>query len=308
MYKGLGVHHVGMGVDNYDLIKQFYGETLQFTKVFSEFPEEEHDMDEVFRMPHVTFKGIMFQQERGGVVVECIRMSNPAPRPIRRETRYGDIGVAKLTLAVSDVRRFWMEMKGKIHFCSDPKSVNLPGCGEYHFVYAKDPEGNFFELASSHKFNVKGLFGGVPWVGVSVSDLERSKAFYQRYLGFDTVIVSPHDRFTGLLDEILATQKTRVTSCVLSNSRGGGMLELIQMSDPSGRSIPFSSYWGDFGYLEVALLCDEIHEMGKYFLDEGLEFAARPTLALDEADFQGWYLYLKDPDGIFVEVISMIPK
>lgn len=277
MYKGLGVHHVGMGVDDYDLIKQFYSETLRFTEVFSDFPEEEHDMDEVFRMPHVTFKGIMLQQEGGGVVSELIRMSNPVPRAIRRETRYGDIGVAKLTLAVSDVRQLCSDMKGTIDFCSDPKSVNLPGWSEYHFVYAKDPEGNLFELASSSKFNVAGLFGGVPWVGVSVSDLERSKAFYRRYLGFDTVIVAPHDSFTGQVGEISGSKNTRVKSCVLSNSRGGEMLELFEVSNPSGRSMPFSSYWGDFGYLEVALVCDDIHEMGNYFQDEGLEFVAKPT-------------------------------
>jgi catechol 2,3-dioxygenase-like lactoylglutathione lyase family enzyme len=305
MYKGSGVHHVGIGVNNYELMKHFYHDTLGFTKVFTEFPEEEHDMSEVFRMPQVVFKGIMFQQEGGGVISELVRMKNPKPRPMRRESLYGDIGVSKQTFAVSDVRQFYGKMKGAIHFCSEPKSVRIPELGEYSFVYARDPEGNLFELASSAIFTASELVGGVPSIGVSVSDLERSKSFYQKYLGFDKILVAPHDCFSGLVEEISGTPNTRVKSCVLSNSKGGGMLELIQVSNPSGRSLPFFSFWGDFGYMEVALECDEIQAIGNYFHAEGLEVVARPTL-IEEAEFQGWYLYLRDPDGIFVELVSSV--
>ena len=43
--------------------------------------------------------------------------------------------------------------------------------------------------------------GGAKWVGVSVTDLERSMAFYQS-VGFDTVVIHPHDRFSGNIDDI----------------------------------------------------------------------------------------------------------
>ncbi|MBW1999147.1 MAG: VOC family protein [Deltaproteobacteria bacterium] len=308
MYKGSGVHHVGMGVRDYERMTSFYGETLAFKKVFAEFPEEEQEMNEVFRMPHVKFKGIMFQQKAGGVVLELIRMTNPVPKPIRRETRYGDIGVAKITISVSDVETFYSEMRERINFCAVPKSTTVPGGADYHFLYAKDPEGNFIEFVSSPKTEMQNGFGGTLWIGVSVSDLDRSMSFYQQYLGFDSVVLSPHDSFSGLVDEISHGDRTEVRSCLLSNSKGGEKLELFEVQNPRGRSIPFSSYWGDFGYLEVALLCSDIHEMGKYFEEKGIEFVARPTLALDEPDFEGWYLYLRDPDGILVEVISMISK
>jgi len=308
MYRGSGIHHVGIGVENLEAMKTFYQGALEFNRVFVEFPEEEHNMDEMFRMPYVKFSGIMFQQEAGGVTVELIQMANPVPRPIRKDFRYGDIGVAKITTAVSDVEQLHRELKDKVNFCAEPKSTAIPGWGDYHFVYGRDPEGNLIEFISSPELPVENKFGGARWIGVSVTDLERSRAFYQKYLGFDTVVINPHDSFSGLVDEVSVGSGTQVRSCVISNSKGGEMLELFEVLKPRGRSIPLSTYWGDFGYLEIAIQCDDIHEMGSYFEKEGMEFLARPTLALDEPDYEGWYLYIKDPDGIPVEVISLVPK
>jgi len=308
MYRGYGIHHVGMGVRSLEMMKRFYQEILEFKKVFAEFPEEEHDMDEVFRMAHVRFRGIMLQQHAGGAILELIQMSNPVPRPIRNEPRYGDIGVAKITIEVSDVQEFYSKFRDRVNFQTVPKTTMIPEWGNYHFVYGKDPEQNLIEFSSGLKTKGGDRFGSICWAGVSVTDLERSRAFYQEYLGFDRVLVNPHDSFSGLVDELSGGSETQVRSCLLSNSQGGEMLELVEVSRPRGRSIPFCAYWGDFGYLEIALLCDDIHGMGRYFEKEGLEFLARPTLALDEPDYQGWYLYLRDPDGIPVEIISMVLK
>lgn len=308
MYRGSGIHHVGMGVQNLEAMKAFYQETLEFSKAFAEFPEQEHNMDEVFRMSHVKFKGVMFHQEAGGVIAELIQMTNPVPRPIRKEPRYGDIGVAKITIAVSDVEQLYRELKGKVNFCAKPKLTTVPGWGDYHFVYGRDLEGNLIEFISGPKIQVENRFGGARWIGTSVTDLERSKAFYQKYLGFDTVVINPHSSFSGLVDEVSGGNETQVRSCVISNSKGGGMLELFEVLTPRGRSVPFCAYWGDFGYLEIAIQCDDIHEMGRYFEKEGMEFLSRPTLAIEEPEYEGWYLYIKDPDGIPVEVISLVPK
>lgn len=308
MYRGIGTHHVGIGVNNLEAMKSFYHETLGFNKVFAEFPEKEHDMDEVFRMAHVKFKGIMLSQEAGGVIVELIQMVNPISRPIRNDFRYGDIGVAKIAITVSDVMQLYRKLKGKVNFCAEPRLITIPGWGGYHFAYCRDLEGNLIEFISGPKIKVETRFGGTRWIGVSVTDLERSRAFYQKYLGFDNVVIEPHDSFSGLVDEISGGNKTQVSSCVLANTRGGEMLELFEVLKPRGRSIPFSTYWGDIGYLETAIQCDDIYEMRKYYQQEGLELLSRPTLALDEPEYQGWYLYIRDPDGIPVEVISLVPK
>jgi catechol 2,3-dioxygenase-like lactoylglutathione lyase family enzyme len=300
MYRGFGVHHVGVGVKNLETMKSFYKETLGFTNVFMEEPMGEVDGTyEMFRMPSARLAMIMLQQEAGGVIDELVQMSNPVPRPIRKETRYGDIGVAKIAIAVSNVERLYEELKGKVNFCSKPKSTKIPGWGDYAFVYGRDPEGNLIEFVSGSKLRVANRFGGSRWIGISVTDLERSRSFYQKYLGFDTLVVNSHSSFSGLVDEISGGSKTQVQSCIISNSRGGGMLELFEVLKPRGRSIPLATYWGDFGYLEVCLLSNDIHETEKHCEKEGLEILCRPVNEGERTSF----MYIRDPDGNPVEFI-----
>jgi catechol 2,3-dioxygenase-like lactoylglutathione lyase family enzyme len=307
MYKGSGTHHVAIGVKSLQTMKPFYQDILEFNKIFDEFAETEHEaMHKLFRMPHVVFKGIMFQQETGGIFVELIQMTNPAPRPIRKDFRYGDIGAAKITIAVSDVERLYRELKGRLNFCSKPKLAVIPGWGDYHFIYCKDPEGNIIEFISGANVQVQDRFGGARWIGVSVTDLQRSKSFYQKYLGFDIVVINNHQSFSGLVDEISGSNQTQVRSCLLANSEGGGMLELFEVLTPRGRSIPFATNWGDFGYLQVCLYCDNIHEMAAYFEKEGIEFLCEIQMIDDGTpENAGMFMYIKDPDGIPVEFMVL---
>jgi catechol 2,3-dioxygenase-like lactoylglutathione lyase family enzyme len=308
MYQGLGVHHVGMGVQNFQGMKQFYQEILECTKVWEEFPEIWNAMTEVFRTSHHKFAGIMFGQEAEGVVVELISMSIPLPRPIRKDKKYGDIGVNKITVAVKDVEQFYKEYNEKIKFAAQPQTVGVPAWGDYNFIYARDPENNLIEFISGPKVESASLFGGVRWLGVSVTDLERSMDFYQKYVGFDTVVVKPHENFSGLVDEVSGANGTKVRSCLLANSKGGGMLELYELLKPRGRSIPLNTYWGDFGYLEVALWVDDIHSSASYFREEGLNILHSPCMAFDGPEIQFWFAYTTDPDGIPVELIAAMPK
>ncbi len=313
MFKGKGVHHVGVGVNNLETIVDFYQNTIGFTDVFVEFPESSHDsMFEVFRKPNIVFSGTMICQKAGGLIVELIRMVDPPSRPIRKDFKYGDIGVAKIAIAVSDVKQIYHELKGNVNFCSEPKVTSITGWGDYQFVYCKDPEGNLVEFVSSPKIPVNDKFGGARWIGASVTDLERSKQFYQKYLGFDTVVIDTHENISGLVNEISGGVDTEVRSCILANSNGGEMLELFETLRPRGRSIPHSTIWGDFGYMEICLECDDIHGMSKYYEDEDMEFLCHPNMVPpDEADFDGydaWFMYIKDPDGIPIEFASLVPK
>lgn len=308
MYQGIGVHHVGIGIDDLEKMKSFYKETLEFTNIWEEWHGGKNFMMEMFRnSEHKLLGGIMFAQEAGGVIIELIRLKTPPPRPIRKEIKYGDIGINKMTIGVSEVESFYRDYKDTIAFSSKPKSIKIPGWGDYHFLYGRDPEGTLIEFVSGPKVGVEDRFGGIRWLGLSVTDLERSVSFYQRHLGFDTVVVNPHESFSGLVDEISGGSRTQVRSCLLANSRGGGMLEVYELVKPRGRPLPFEARWGDFGCMELALMGNDIHELEKYFEQEGMEFLSRPAfIPLQEGE--GWFVYIKDPDGFPVEVISVVPK
>ena len=303
-----GVHHVAIGVRNLETMKSFYRDALGFTEVFAEFGQSEQElMYEVVRASHVVFGGVILKQKAGGILVELIRMTFPVARSIREDFRYGDIGVAKITVAVSDVRTAYEELKDKVNFCSRPKLAAITEWGDYSFVYCRDPEGNLIELVSMTKVEVKGRFGGARWIGISVTNLERSLSFYQKTLGFHVVIMNSHESFSGLVDEVSGGEDTRIRSCLLAaTSKDDGMIELFEVLKPRGRSIPFATMWGDYGYLQVCFNCDDIREVKAHGEELGMEFLCEPKrMEGGIPDHPGEFLYGKDPDGIPIEFLFL---
>jgi catechol 2,3-dioxygenase-like lactoylglutathione lyase family enzyme len=301
MYEIAGVHHVAIGVEALEPVKVFYKDVLGFN--FEKPPEAPKDsMSGIMRGVVPEFDVAMLSQGKEGVIVELIKMINPIPRAIRHDFSYGDIGANKVTIAVSDVNKIYRKLKDKVNFCSSPKSVELPGFGDYNFVYCKDPESNLIELASGAKLPVKDEFGGVRWVGISVTDLNRSVSFYQKHAGFDTLFVKPHENFSRLVDEVSGNKQTKVRSCILASSRGGGMVELFEVLEPRGRSIPSYTLWGDFSYLQVAMMCKNVPEIADRFEKEGLDFVLK--LQLMSVETRAGFTYIQDPDGIALEFLS----
>jgi hypothetical protein len=93
----------------------------------------------------------------------------------------------------------------------------------------------------------------------------------------------------------------------MASSKAEGMVELFEVLEPRGRSIPFGIRWGDFGYLQVCLngkQGDDIFEIAASFEKEGMEFLSGPQLMHDER--QGAFFYMKDPDGIPVEFLVFL--
>lgn len=302
MYEIAGVYHIAIGVNNMEDMKSFYKDFLEFKTGPMESPAAPQAvMSEITRGVTPVFAASMLSQDADGIMVEFIRMDTPVPRAIRRDFRYGDIGANKITIAVSDVNKLHGELKNKVNFCSSPKSAEIPGWGAYNFVYVKDPEGNLIEFVSGAKLPVKNKFGGVRWVGISVTDLKRSMSFYQKNTGFDTLFIKPHENFSGLVDDVSGGKSTKVRSCVLSSSKGSGMVELFEVLEPRGRSIPSYTLWGDFGYLQTALMCKNVPEIANRFEKEGLEFVLKlQRMPGEEAAFT----YIRDPDGIPLEFLS----
>lgn len=305
-----GVQHVGIGVRDIEASRTFYRDVIECTEQWADFGMAFNMMPDFFRASPHSFNGWMYQQKREAIVVECIQRFEPAPRPIHKQVRFGDIGVNKMTIEVSNVDEFAKAYIDRITFLCEPKSADIPGLGDYRFIFGADPDGNLMEFVSSSKFQVDSTIGTIRSLGISVTELDRSIEFYQKYVDFDTVVIQPHESFSGLVGEVSGSTDTQVRSCLLANSNGFHMLELYEVSQPKGRSIPFHVLWGDYGYLEAAYLTGDVLGLANYYIEEGLEFISYPTaIELSEGDIQGtgWFLYVRDPDGIPVEVV-MVPE
>jgi catechol 2,3-dioxygenase-like lactoylglutathione lyase family enzyme len=306
LFKVSGVHHVAIGVRDLETMLAFYRDLMGFTEVFAEFGVSEQEiMREVTRSPRVVFSGATLGQEAGGIMLEFIRMLEPAPRPIRRNPRYGDVGVAKITVATADVRSVWGTLKDRVAFCSEPKTAFIPGWGDCEFVYCRDPEGNLVELASGWAEAGEG-FAGARSVGIGVSDLERSLPFYRDLLGFTTTVLETHEGFSGGVDEVSGRPGARVRSCLLAADRQRlGAIELFETLDPKGRSLPFSALWGDFGYLQAAFACRDVHQAAADLEAAGVDLLCSPKVMDDGVMEPGVFVYARDPDGIPIELLTV---
>ncbi len=297
-----GVDHVGLGVRDIERMRSFYRDILGFSRVLAEMPEGDHAaIHGLLRGPRAVHRSMLLGQETGGLTVALFHATLPTPRPIRKDSRYGDIGVTKLTFAVPDLAAFCRDTSIRANLCSSPKRVALEGWGQYRFVYGRDPEGNLIEIVSGCEGGA-GASNSLRSVGIAVTDLQRSLEFYSDVLGFDTVIVAPHESFSGLVDEVTGVNGTVVRSCVIANSKGQGMLELIEVTRPRGRSIPFGTQWGDFGYLQVCLYGSDRETLTSQVETDGVDVLLPPQ-EVDDPEHPAMFMYLRDPDGIPVEVV-----
>lgn len=295
-----GIHHVALGVRDIGPVISFYRDILGFKCSPQPAELEPHEvMSELTRGVVPVFGADMLSHEAGDILVEYVKMVVPSPRPIRSDFAYGDIGVNKVTIAVADMKNAYSRLRDRVNFCSAPGSVEIPGFGNYSFAYCRDPEGNLVEFSSAPAFSTG--FGGAVCVGIGVTDLDRSLAFYQKYTGFDSVFVPVHESFSGALNEITAGVSARIRSCVLSSSRGGGKLELFEKVQPRGRSIPAYTLWGDYGYHQVCMLCKNAAEASSQFEKAGLDFVIKlQSMPGGKIAFT----YIRDPDGNTLEFLS----
>jgi catechol 2,3-dioxygenase-like lactoylglutathione lyase family enzyme len=157
------------------------------------------------------------------------------------------------------------------------------------------------------------MIGGVRILGMGVTDLARSKAFFQKHCNMD-IVVSEHESFSGLVGEVSGSPDTQVKSCLLNCSKssqapvGTAMLELYEVSNPRGRSIPFGTQWGDFGFMETSTIAiGSMYKLAMYYEDEGVEVVQSPTTAIvnEEEGVEYWFIYARDPDGNFVETVGV---
>jgi catechol 2,3-dioxygenase-like lactoylglutathione lyase family enzyme len=302
MFEIGGVHHVAIGVKNAEGMKAFYTGILGFKIEPRESPPAPQAvMSGITRGIVPVFAASMLSLGTGGILVEFIQMETPSPKPLRKDFHYGDIGVNKMTIIVPELEAVQLWLQDKTAFCSAPESLEIPGWGIYSYLYCRDPEGNLIEFASSPELQKEGGLGGVASIGIGVTDLERSLAFYQKYTGFDTVLIKTHECLSGPAGGNTGDEKARVRSCVLSSSLGGGRVELFESLAPRGKSIPSYTMWGDFGYLQTCLLCKNVPEIAGRCEKEELEFALNlQQMPGEEAAF----IYIRDPDGIILEFLS----
>ena len=140
--------------------------------------------------------------------------------------------------------------------------------------------------------------GFVYHTGFTVSDIERSLAFYRDVLGLTLV-----KRQTGTAPYLAAVtgfEGVRLEIALLQPADGGSMLELLQYA--SHPAPPTDRATNRPGNGHLCFKIDDLHAACAELRRRGVTLVSEPTEITAGTHAGGWAVYLRDPDGFTVEL------
>jgi catechol 2,3-dioxygenase-like lactoylglutathione lyase family enzyme len=136
--------------------------------------------------------------------------------------------------------------------------------------------------------------------GLTVTDLDASLAFYCDALGFE--IVFTQEKRGGYLAEIVGYPDAHVRMAQLALPGSAHRLELFQYLRPEPvvrRAEPRET-----ALTHVCLIVDDVERATERLVAAGAEAPTRPVLVDTGANAGGRGVYVRDPDGIILELFQ----
>ena len=141
--------------------------------------------------------------------------------------------------------------------------------------------------------------------GITVSNLERSLAFWRDVLGFE---FSHRTHQTGeLASEITGIPDAEISLGVLK-APGGHKIELLQYAAPADRKQHFDLKPSDVGHVHVALAVDDLDAVLNTIAASGWNAAGKPQTLQGGPNAGKRVVYVRDPDGTTIEFMQPAPS
>lgn len=141
----------------------------------------------------------------------------------------------------------------------------------------------------------------VDHVNIVVADMERSLAFYCGLLGMQVTFACD---LTGEWIETVAGLPGVSAHCVFCCPPSGGTrFELLHYQTPPGLALPENTLANTLGLRHFALEVDDLDSLYARLLAAGAPFVSGPvTVPFSVAGVRKRLCYLRDPDGVLVEI------
>jgi catechol 2,3-dioxygenase-like lactoylglutathione lyase family enzyme len=142
-------------------------------------------------------------------------------------------------------------------------------------------------------------------VGFTVANMEPSIEFYSLLLQAEPAMRRRYGE--QFISEVVGYEETLLDCALFSIPRSGVILELLEYLRPVGARVDTETY--NVGNAHLCLIVDDLEREYRRLREAGVEFRSPPVDVPadieDDPAKGGRALYLRDPDGITVELLEM---
>jgi catechol 2,3-dioxygenase-like lactoylglutathione lyase family enzyme len=139
----------------------------------------------------------------------------------------------------------------------------------------------------------------------TVKDMAKSLAFYRDLLGFELEGERP-EVTNNYFRAIVGFPDCVVHAAMLKIPGTTHYLELFEYKQPRGTAQDLTP--NNPGSSHLAYLVDDLRAMYPRLKDAGVEFISEPIYLDEGPNTGGWALYMKDPNGIVIELFEPAKK
>jgi catechol 2,3-dioxygenase-like lactoylglutathione lyase family enzyme len=149
------------------------------------------------------------------------------------------------------------------------------------------------------------MTSGLHHTGYTVSDLDRAVGFYRDRLGME--VLATQEKEGGYLAAIVGYPDAHVRMAHLRMPGSDHVLELFQYLKPSGAA-PKRIEPRDVGTAHLCIQVDDLPAVYQQLRQAGVDsFVSEPVKVDTGINTGGYGLYLRDPDGIVLELFQPPP-
>ena len=138
--------------------------------------------------------------------------------------------------------------------------------------------------------------------GITVSNLERSLAFWRDVLGFE---FSHHAQQKGEMADQITGVKNAELKLAVVKLPSGHKIELLQYLAPPDRNKDARLRPCDVGHVHVALTVEHLEPLLEKIAASGWKAAGKPQTLTSGPNAGKRVIYVRDPDGTTIELIEM---
>ena len=136
---------------------------------------------------------------------------------------------------------------------------------------------------------------------LTVKDTSRSIVFYRDVMGFELILERPEVTL-GYFRTIIGFPNGVVHNALLRIPGTSHLLELNGYKHPVGVTQDCTP--NNPGTCHICYFVDDLQAMYEKCKQAGVEFISTPTFLDQGPNIGGWALYMKDPDGIVIELMQ----